>query len=229
MTEQSMELNGETGTTETQSNAGTNTQETGGKTFTQDELNAIVTKRIAQEQKKYEGIDVSEYQELKTAKEKAEEERMMKREEFNELLKKTADTKDSEINKLRKELTSVRVDGALISAASQLKAANPQHVAKLLRDSVKLGDDGQPVVLNDKGEIRYNTDSGEVFTIDNLVEEFVNSNPYFKSAGKPGTNSQSNTSSTVDQEIDLNVLAKQMLTDPKARETYRKLMKDGKV
>jgi hypothetical protein len=223
-----METNQDNGTGAVDTDVKQTTQETS-KTFTQDELNAIVAKRVAQEQKKFEGIDVEEYNQLLTAKQKQEEEGMMKRQEFDKLLKQTSEKKDSEISRLRNELTSVRVDGALINAASQLKAANPQHVAQLLRDSVKLGEDGQPVVLDDTGAIRYNNDTAEPLSINSLVEEFVNSNPYFKAAGKTGTSSTSNTATTVDNEVDLAALTSQMATDPKARETYRKLMKEGKV
>lgn len=206
----------------------TQTQE-GSKTFTQDELNAIVAKRVAQAQKKFDGVDIEEYNQLRQAREAQEQEQLLKRQEFDKVLKQTAEKKDSEIQKLRNELTTVRVDGALVNAASKLKATNPEHVARLLRENVRLDDGGQPLVLDEKGEARYNTDTGEPYTIDSLVEEFINSNPYFKSAGRPGTSSESNTQSRVEQEFDLQTLAKQMVSDPKARELYKKMMRDGLV
>ena len=44
------------------------------KVFTQDEVNAIVTKRLAQLEKKYSTFNVDEYQELKAMKEQQETE-----------------------------------------------------------------------------------------------------------------------------------------------------------
>ncbi len=231
MDDQNTMDNSQVDTTEGAQHTGDNdTQDTGGKTFTQDELNAIVAKRLSQAQKKYEDINVDEYRQLKTAKEQQEEEQMMKRQEFDKVLKQTAEKKDSEINKLRSELKSVRVDGALVNAASKHKATNPEHVAKLLRDSVKLDESGNPVVLDGAGEIRYNVDTGEPVGIDDIVAEFINSNPYFKAAGKPGSNSSSNTTSRVEQELDLTALTERMRNGDKAANlAYKKLMKEGKL
>jgi hypothetical protein len=226
-----MDTNQPGNTTESTTQSGENqTQDTNGKTFTQDELNTIVAKRLSQAQKKYEDIDIQEYQTLKTAKNLADDEKMLNRQEFDKLLKQTADRKDSEINKLRSELLTVRVDGALVNAASKHKATNPEHVARLLRDSIKLDDSGKAVVLDQAGEIRYNTDTGESVGIDDVVEEFMNSNPYFKAPGKPGTSSTSNTQSRVEQELDLATLTERMRSgDRKAGAQYKQLMKEGKI
>lgn len=213
---------------ETNSNNTTEGEDTqvADKTFTQDELNAIVSKRVAQAQKKFDGIDVNEYAELKSAAEQAEEAQLLKRNDFDKILKQTKEKSDKELNKLRGELLTVRVDGALVNAASKHKATNPDHVAKLLRANVQLGEDGQPVVLDDKGEVRYNTDLAEPFSIDDLVNEFIGANPYFQSAGKQGTSSTSNTQTSVGQETDLKNLD---LTRPDHRAIYAKMIKDGKV
>lgn len=225
MTDEIMETSQTVGTGVDTEGDKVGTQETS-KKFSQEELNAIVAKRVAQEQKKYEGVDLSEYQELKTAKQKADEEQMMKRNEFEKVLKLQKEKSDEEINKLKSELTKVRVDGALVNAASKHKATNPEHVAMLLRNNVRLGDDGNPVVLNESGEIRYDTNTAEPFGIDNLVEEFINSNPYFKAPGKSGTSSASNTQSTTDKDVSLENLD---LTRPEHREIYKKMKAEGKI
>lgn len=198
----------------------------GAKTFTQDELNLIVQKRVAAEQKKFEGVNITEYTELKSAAQQAEEDMLLKRNDFDKILKQTKERSDAELNKLRGELTSVRVDGALVNAASKNKATNPDHVAKLLRANVQLNDEGQPTVLDEAGEVRYNIDKAEPFSIDDLVTEFMSANPYFKSAGKPGTNSASNTNTKTNQEISLENLD---LTRPDHRVIYAQMVKDGKV
>lgn len=214
----------DTGVDETGEN--TNAQEGNSKGFTQEEVNAIVAKRVAQAQKKYEGIDVEEYRELKTEKQKQEEAQMLKRQEFDKVLKQTKEKADAELNQLREELTKVRVDGALVNAASKHRATNPDHIAQLLRNQVKLDETGNPVVYDNKGEVRYNTDAGEPLAIDDLVEEFINANPYFKSAGKQGTGSGSNTNSTSQQEVDLSTLD---LTRADHRKIYEKMVKEGKA
>lgn len=227
MTDQNMDNNQEN-ITEDNSQTGDNntTQENNGKNFTQEELNAIVAKRVAQAQKKYENIDIEEYQQLKSEKQQAEEAQMLKRQEFDKILKQTKDKSQKEIDRLRDELTKVRVDGSLVNAASKHKAANPEHVSQLLKNSVKLDEDGQPVVLDEKGEIRYNTDKAEPFKIDDLVEEFINANPYFKLSGKQGTNTESNIKSQTTNEVDLENLD---LTRADHRKIYEKMVKDGKI
>jgi hypothetical protein len=203
-----------------------NSQDSSSKGFSQEEVNAIVAKRVSQAQKKYEGVDLDEYRTLKQQQEEAEEAQMFKRQEFDKILKQTKEKSDAEINKLREELTKVRVDGALVNAASKHKATNPDHIAQLLRNSVKLDDSGTPVVYDDKGEVRYNTDIGEPLAIDDLVSEFINVNPYFKSPGKQGTDSMSNTNSTSQEELDLSKLD---LTRPEHRKIYEQMVKEGKV
>ena len=81
------------GSTVAQSNEGNATStanqtqtSAGDKVFTQDEVNAIVTKRLAQLEKKYSGLNVDEYQELKAMKEQQETEAAIKRQEFDKVL-----------------------------------------------------------------------------------------------------------------------------------------------
>ena len=226
MTDQLMDTN-QNNTTESADTTGdnTNTQEVSSKTFTQDEVNAIVAKRVASTQKKFDGVDLEEYNTLKSDHAQAEEAKMMKRQEFDKVLKQTKDGYDTEVNKLKSELTKVRVDGALVNAASKHKATNPDHVAQLLRDTVRL-DDGQPVVLDADGQVRYNIDTAELYSIDNLVDEFINQNPYFKAPGKPGTSSVSNTTTQDGQEFDL---AKLDLTKAEHRQVYKELQASGKI
>jgi len=202
----------------------TNTQ--AGKMFSQDELNAIVAKRIAQEQKKFDGFDLDEYREMKTAKEKASTDRLKRDGNYEKLLQQTKDKHDSETAALRAKLTGIQVDGALVNAAASQKAVNPQHVAELLKTQVTLDESGSPVVLDNEGNVRYNTEKASPYTIDELVDEFVNSNPYFKSATPSGTGSNSNTSNPSTQSVDISSLD---LTRSDHREIYREMKAAGKV
>ena len=222
-----MDTNSQTDDTGVDQNGGDqNTQDNNGKTFTQEELNAIVAKRIAQEQKKFDGIDLDEYRTLKQQREQQEQERLMKREEFDKVLKSTKEKYDSEVTQLRTELEKVKIDGTLKSVAAQLKTANPDHVAALLRTHVKLDESGQPVVVDADGNVRYNTDTAEPFGIEDLVNEFVGQNPYFKSAGRTGTGAQGNRGNVEDNPFDVSQLD---MTRKEDRDKYAELKRQGKV
>lgn len=201
------------------------TQEQATKTFTQDEVNEIVSKRVAQVKAKYSSIDQDEISQLRAFKEQMEEERLMKKQDFDSLLKKHKEKADTEINTLRGELQKIKVDGALINAASKAKAVAPEQVAKLLKDSVKLEADGSVVVLDSEGKPRYNDDA-EAYTVDALVEEFLSTNQFFRAAGPSGTGSASNVAEHKSSEFDLSQLD---MTKAEHREIYKKMRAEGKL
>lgn len=195
------------------------------KTFTQDEVNEIVTKRLAQVNKKYAEVDVDEYRQLKQLRERVEEQELMERKDFETLLKKTKEKADTEVNTLRSQLESIKIDGALINAASKLKSVAPEQTAKLLRDQLALDSNGNAVVKDADGQIRYN-DNAEPMTVEQLVEEFLSSNTYFRNAGPAGTDSQGNRNIVDHQKMDLRSLD---MTNPEHRAIYKKWRMEGKV
>lgn len=197
----------------------------GGKMFSQEEVNDIITRRLAQVNKKFAEVDPNEYAELKRFKESIEEEQLMKRQDFETLLKKTKEKSDTEVNTLRTELTKIKVDGALINAASKAKAVAPDQVAKLLKDYVRLETNGSVTVLDDSGQPRYN-DNAEPMSVDALTEEFLSKNSFFRSAGPSGTGSASNTGEVTQQKLDLASLD---MTRADHRELYRKWKATGKL
>ncbi len=203
----------------------TNESQVETKMFTQDEVNELIGKRVAQVNKKYEGVDVSEYQALKGLKEQVEEEQMIKKQDFDGLLKKQRDKSETEITALRNELETIKIDGALINASSKAKALSPEHVAQLLRGSVKLDNNGQVVVTDSGGQPRY-TDNADPMTVDNLVDEFLASNQYFKAAGPSGSASKGNTDIVNQAELDLSQLDMNKASD---REIYKKMKAAGKL
>jgi hypothetical protein len=203
----------------------TNESQVETKTFTQDEVNELIGKRVAQVNQKYQGIDMEEYKALKGLKEQVEEEQLIKKQDFDGLLKKQREKADSEITSLRTELETIKIDGALINASSKAKALSPEHVAKLLRGNVKLGTDGNVVITDADGNPRY-TDSADPMTVDHLVEEFLAGNQYFKAAGPAGTGSGGNTHNADQQEFDL---AQLDMNKPEHRKIYSQMRKDGKL
>lgn len=195
------------------------------KVFTQDEVNDIVAKRVAQLKNKYSDIDPGEYQALRQFKESVEEEQLIKRQDFDKVLAKHKEKAETEIVSLRSELQKIKVDGSLIDAASRLKAVAPEQVAKLLKEQVKLQADGSVVVVDAEGNPKYD-DNADAYTVDKLVNEFLDQNQFFRSAGPAGTGSNSNVTTASNQEVDL---AQLDLTNPEHRALYKKLKQQGKV
>jgi hypothetical protein len=178
--------------------------ESQGKMFSQSELDRIVADRIAREQRKFEkqlsGIDISEARQLLQDKEAAELERQKERGDFESVLKKTVEKKDQEISAYKSKLQSTLVDGALLSAASSNNAVNPDQVSALLRNNLRLSDDGSVEVLDSNGTPRYN-DSGNLLSTGELVAEFLTANPHFVRASQGGSGSQGNAGGSTQKSL----------------------------
>jgi len=163
------------------------------KTFTQSELERVVEQRLMRERKKYEkkmeGIDLDEARQLMQEKEAAEIERQKEKGEFEKVLQQLAEKKDQQINALNAKLHETLVDGALLKAASSQNAVAPDQVVALLKNKVKLADDGNVEVLDDSGSPRY-TDDGTPMSVNALVSDYLTANPHFVRASSGGAGSQ---------------------------------------
>ncbi len=196
------------------------------RTFTQADVDKIVQARLDKHKRKYDGIDVSEYRSLKTAEEEREIEAMKKREEFDAVLSQQKDKFSNEINTLRQELTSLKVDGTLLATASNRNAVNPEQVAQLLKDRVGLDETGRPVVY-DNGNVVYDPDTAEPKSLESLVNEFLDSNNHFLRSGPSGvTSSGAAGSAPTTKQTDLSSLD---MTKASDRELFRKLKSEGKI
>lgn len=214
-----------TGTTDTEAVATGETQtQVEEKTFTQDEVNALISKRVGQLKNKY-AYDPAEVEELKAFKESVEEEHLIKKQDFDKVLAKHRDKANTEIQQLRAELERIKVDGALINAASKAGAIAPEQVAKLLKESVRLESDGSVVVLDSDGNPQYD-DNAEPYSLDKLVESFISTNQYFRAAGPSGVGSQSNTGKPSQASTNLADLD---MTNPEHRALYKQMRKQGKI
>jgi len=199
------------------------TDVTTAKTFSQEEVNRIIAARLAQAEKKFADVDVNEYRSLKQQQTAAQEAEAIKRQEFEKVLKAQKEAADNEIRKLRGDLESVKIDGAFINAASKHKAVNPDHVTKLLKSKTRLNSEGAVEVLDDQGAVRYNPNTAEPATVEDLVQEFLTNNPYFRSAGPAGAGSKSNLGSeSTKQTVDITKLN---MADPKDRAKYKEFRK----
>ena len=195
------------------------------KTFTQDEFNdamaSVRKKTEANVLKKYSGVDVSKYRDLLQKEEDSILEEQKKRGEFEKILKDTAEKKDQRINQLHNQLNSIKVDDAIISSSAKYKAISPAQISQLIKSQVKLNDAGDVEVVDKNGTPRY-AESGELLTVDNLVKEFLDSNPHFISAGPSGSGSKSNTQTQGIAPVDISKLD---MTDPAQRQVYAEYRK----
>ena len=170
-------------------------QETPTQTFTQDEVNNIVERRLAKERgSMYKKLGVDDLDiavtAVKTQKE-AEEKQRIQKGEFEEILKTRTQEHQKEKAQLENQLKDIKINKSLLSSASKNKAINPDQVVELLKGNIKLNETGNVEILDNNGIARYNK-SGELLTTDELVQEFLTQNPHFVSATPSGSGSVSN-------------------------------------
>ena len=166
-----------------------------GVTFTEDEMNEIVRKRLAKERGimyKKLGVDDLEVaiNAVKTQKQ-AEEAQKIQKGEFEEILKTRTQEFNKEKENLENQLRDIKINKSLLSSASRNKAINPDQVVELLKTNIQLNESGNVEILDKNGVPRYNK-AGELLTTDELVQEFLTQNPHFVSATPSGSGTVSN-------------------------------------
>ena len=161
----------------------------------QSDLEKLIQKRVGHVtknfEKKYAGIDPEQARKLLEEKENKEIEDQKARGEFEKILKEQAEKSNKEIAGLRSEIEKVKVDGALLNAASKNSAINPEQVKDLLKGNVKLTDDGKVEILAENKQPMYNKD-GDLKSIDEYVKDFITDNPHFQTATPSGSGSKAN-------------------------------------
>lgn len=228
-------MNAETAVNEMETTASPNeqqveTQERQEQLLSQDDVNRIVAERVARErakfEKKYSGVDLNRYNELVEMEEKARQSEMEKRGEYEKLLKEQAEKFNSRISQYETELHNIKVDGALLSEASNARAVNPQQVARLLKDQLKLNEMGTVDVVDEKGQVRYD-DNGNPLTPSALVRTFLADNPHFVQAGPSGSGTGQGVGRQ-DPVVD-NDVSKLDMNNPEHRRQYAKIMRSKGV
>ncbi len=193
--------------------------------ISQSEVDKIVERRLAREKSKYEkmysGIDPEQARKLLQEKENKEMEDQKARGEFEKILKEQAEKSNKEIASLRSEIEKVKVDGALLNAASKNSAINPEQVKDLLKGNVKLTDDGKVEILAENKQPMYNKD-GDLKSIDEYVKEFITDNPHFQTATPSGSGSKANLGKV---DAKPNNLADLDMTKPEDRKQYAEYKK----
>jgi len=214
MTEQNI------GNTENTDNSQNDNQATT-KTFTQEEVNAILAKTKSQLEKKYASKyeDLGDPEQLRaivSEHQKVQQEQALKRGEFDRIMQELAAKKDAEIQKRDRVIESFKVETPIVDAAARYRAVNPEQVKALIRNQVRLNQDGEVEVLDDKGGVRYD-DSGKPVSVDSFVQSWLQSNPHFVSAAPATTNTKSNVSANTTKKLDISKLD---MKNPEHRKIY---------
>jgi len=197
------------------------------RNFTQGDVDKIVQARLEKYKKRFSDIDMNEYKSLKSAEDERELDAMKKREEFDTILGNQKTKYSDEINTLRSELTTMKVDGTLLAAAGSRNAVNPEQVAQLLRSQVGLDETGRPVVYSADKQVIYDAETSEPKTLESLVNEFLDTNTHFVRSGARGVASSGSQGSNLSK--DDNDIASLDMNNPTDRAIYKKMLSSGKL
>ena len=196
-------------------------QATATKTYSQQEVDNMMARMKGSIEKKllkpYEDLgDPEHLRQLKSDAEKRAQEQQLKRGEFEKTLQEMAAKKDAEIAKRDSVIKEYKVNTPVLSAAAKYRAVNPDQVKALLQPSLRLNSEGDVEIVDDKGLVRY-TDRGAPLAVDDLVREFLDSNPHFVSAAPATTNTQSNVGGRGNKPLDITKLD---MKNPEHRKIY---------
>ena len=196
------------------------------KTYSQEEVNNMMARMKGSLEKKllkpYEDLgDPETLRQLKSEAEKKATEQAIKRGEFEKTLQELAAKKDQEIQKRDAVIKEYKVNSPLLSAAAKYRAVNAEQVKALLANNVRLNDSGDVEVVGQDGAVRYN-DAGAPLGVEDLVREFLDSNPHFVSATPSTTNTKSNIAQGRAEKLDITKLD---MNKPEHRALYKEYRK----
>lgn len=203
-----------------------NSDQAPAKTYTQQEVDALMARTRTSLEKKllkpFEDLgDPNELREVLKQHQQRQQEQQLKRGEFEKTLQDIVSKKDAEITKRDAIIKDYKINTPLVSAAARYNAVNAEQVRTLLSTNVRLNDDGEVEVVDSKGSVRY-TDKGTPLAVDDLVREFLDSNPHFKTATPATTMTKSNIRGNGSGTLDITKLN---MNDPQDRARYREYRK----
>jgi len=203
-----------------------NSDQAPAKTYTQQEVDALMARTRTSLEKKllkpFEDLgDPNELREVLKQHQQRQQEQQLKRGEFEKTLQDIVSKKDAEITKRDAIIKDYKINTPLVSAAARYNAVNAEQVRTLLSTNVRLNDDGEVEVVDSKGSVRY-TDKGTPLAVDDLVREFLDSNPHFKTATPATTMTKSNIRGNGSGALDITKLN---MNDPQDRARYREYRK----
>ena len=199
----------------------TQTDEKPTPTFNQEDVDRIVKQRLEAEKSKHQRmLDEARKQEEELVKEKEIQEAKTKADLENLMKQRIAD-KDKELADWKSKVKTINVDSSILSLASKNNAIAPDQVVSLLKHEVNYNDDGRVEILDNNKNIRYNT-KGELLTIEDRVNEFLDANPHFRKGSLSGTGSQSSIEGKTVKPFNIQDLDMGKAEDRKKYAEYRK-------
>ena len=197
-------------------------------TFTQEQLDNIIKSRLEAEQRKYEKkLQEEENQKAEILKQKQLEEAKTKA-DLEKIMQERLQEKDQEVLKYKTQIKKEKVDNSILSIASKNNAINPSQVVALLKDEVKYTDDGRIEVVDNHSNVRYNA-KGELFTLEDRVNEFLDSNPHFRKGSLSGSGSQNAIGGKTVKPLNIQDLDLSKPEDRKTYAEYRKKRDSGAI
>ena len=136
--------------------------------------------------------------------------------------------KEDEVLRYKTQIKKEKVDNSILSVANREKSINAQQVVSLLKDEVRYTDDGRIEVVDNKSNVRYNK-SGQPYSLEDRVKEFLDSNPHFRKGSMSGSGSQSAIGGKTVKPFNLQDLDLSKSEDRQAYAEYRKKRDSGAV
>ena len=197
-------------------------------TFTQEQLDNIIKSRLEAEQRKYEKkLQEEENQKQEILKQKQLEEAKTKA-DLEKIMQERIKEKEEEVLRYKNQIKKEKVDNSILSIASSNNAINPSQVVSLLKEEVKYNDDGRIEVVDNNSNVRYNK-SGQPFSLEDRVKEFLDSNPHFRKGSLSGSGSQNAIGGKTVKPFNLQDLDLSKPEDRKAYAEYRKKRDSGAI
>ena len=166
--------------------------------------------------------DLDEAKEIIARSKEAAEKRKLEAGKFEEVRQSLVESHKKELQKLQNELRDEKIDKQLIQSASSNRAINPNQVKDLLKNNVRLNEEGRAEILDKDGTTRYNKE-GKPLTIDEFVSEFMTQNAHFQVATPSGSGSVGNVGKVNAQTFNLADLD---MTNPDDRKRYAEYRKE---
>ena len=206
----------------------TQTDEKPTTTFNQEDVDRIVKQRLEAEKSKHQRmLDEAKKQEEEVLKEKEVQEAKSKS-DLEQLMKQRIADKDKELADWKAKVKTINVDNSIMSLASKNNAIAPDQVVSLLKNEVNYNDDGRVEILDNNKNIRYNS-KGELLTIEDRVNEFLDANPHFRKGSLSGTGSQSSIEGKTVKPFNIQDLDMSNAEDRQKYAEYRKQRDSGAI
>lgn len=213
----------------TEATENSTTDNTQVKTFTQEEVNAILAKTKTQLERKFSSKfedlgDPDELREIVSNYRKHQQDQQMKKGEFEKVLQDVVSKKDLEIQKRDRMIEEFKVNSPILDAAARFRAVAPDQIKTLVRNNVRLNTEGDVEVIDHEGKVRYD-DSGRPLSVDSYIQEFLSKNPHFVQPTPSTTATRSNVGARGDK-LDISKLD---MKNPEHRKIYAEYRKSAGI